>query len=203
MLKKSCFVFIIGLFLFAAATSSFAEIKEQSAELGIHLGGIIGDDLMDTTVSGSTPELDDGFAWGFNYTYNSSPYWGLEGRYTWHISEAANVSGGPDLDVHLFDINSVYHFNPYSSYVFYGTAGIGWAIADLDASITGTIDGVTQSVSDSDGFTFNLGGGIKIFLTEQFIARGDIRYRYIDELVSIHEENLNTFEFTAGLSYVF
>lgn len=203
MSKRIWLISVMFTLLFFIATSVFAEVKQGTSELGFHLGGIIGDDLMDTTVSGATVELDNGFAWGIDYTYNFGVNWGIEGRYTWHISEASGAPTSPDLDVHIFDINAVYHFNPESQTVFYATGGFGWATGDLDANITGIINGTDQSVSDATGFTFNIGGGLKYYATENIVIRGDIRYRYINELVSKFEESLNTFEITAGIGYRF
>lgn len=203
MKKGILFIGIIIAFLLSIAIPAFAQVKAGTSELGMHIGGIIGDDLMSTTVSNTTPELDSALAWGVNYTYNLGVNWGVEGRYTWHVSELHNAPASTDLNVYMFDVNAVYHFNPESQTVFYATGGIGLAIGDLDNAITGTIDGTAQTVGDDDGFTFNLGTGVKYYATENVIFRGDFRYRYIDKLVSSFEESLNTFEITAGVGYRF
>jgi len=181
----------------------FAEVKAGTSEFGVHVGGILGDELTSSPVSGSTPELDNSVAWGVDYTYNLGVNWGIEGRYTIHISEAINSPNTSDLNVHMIDINGVYHFNPEAKTVFYATAGIGFASADLENNIRGTVNDQIESISDSDGFTFNMGGGLKYYATEDVILRADLRYRYIDRLLSQFEESLNTFEITAGLGYRF
>ncbi len=203
MKDKIRYIGLTAAFLLFVSVPAFAQVKEGTSEFGIHVGGILGDDLTSSPVSGATPELDSAVAWGVDYTYNIGVNWGIEGRYTIHISEATNAPAASDLNVHLFDINAVYHFNPESKTVFYGTAGIGFAVADLENDIRGTVNGQTETISDSDGFTLNAGGGVKYYATENFILRADLRYRYIDRLVSQFEESLNTFEMTAGLSYRF
>jgi len=203
MLYKVVVVLGLAALILSPAIPALAEITAETFEAGVHVGWISGGDLTDTTVSGSTPELDGGLAWGCNANYNFTTNWAVEGRYTWEMSEATNTPTDTDMNVHLLDLNAVYHFNPEAQSVFYATAGLGWAFADLDNSITGTVNSVTESISDGDGFTFNVGGGVKYFMTEKVILRGDVRYRYMNELVSAYEEPLNTIEITGGVGYKF
>lgn len=197
--------FIFGvLSILSAPGFALAEIRAGSQELGIHLGAFFGDDLTDTAVSGQQPELGDDFAIGINYTYNLVPNWGLEGRYTFNPSTAENTPKGDiDLDVHLLDLNLLYYVNPKDPVVFYGTAGAGWALGDIDEDISGTVNGVPVTISDDNGFTFNVGIGLKFEVTRQISLRLDGRYRFIDQLVDEQKEQLNTFETTAGISWVF
>lgn len=184
----------------ALSAPAFAEVREGSSELGIHTGWITGDDLTSKSVSGSTPELDDSWMIGASYSYNFTPNFGLETRYAAQFSETFNN----DLDVHIFDIiNAVWHFNPESKTVFYGTAGVGWAFANMDGNISGTIDSVPDTISDGDGFTLNIGGGVKLYTSENIFWRGDVRYRFLSELVDKFDEDLNTFEITAGIGLRF
>lgn len=183
-----------------------AEIREGSQEIGIHAGALFGanSELTDTAISGRKPELDDDFAVGLNYTYNFTRHWGLEGRYTFNPNTAENTPTGEiDLDLHLVDVNAVYHVNPHDPVVFYGTAGVGWAFADLDHNIEGTVKGSPVTISDDNGFTFNVGVGLKYGVTEHISLRLDTRYRYIDQLVDSREDQLNTVETTAGIAWVF
>lgn len=203
MKNKICIIGLTVGFLIFITIPVFAEVQAGTSEFGIHIGGILGDGLTSLPVSGSHPELDSSVAWGVDYTYNIGFNWGIEGRYTIHISEAINSPTTSDLNVHIFDINAVYHFNPESKTVFYATAGVGVAIADLENDIRGIVNSQTENISDSDGLTFNAGGGLKYFATENVVLRADVRYRYIDRLVSQFEESLNTLEITAGMGYRF
>ncbi|NKE70285.1 porin family protein [Candidatus Manganitrophus noduliformans] len=183
-----------------------AEIREGSQEIGIHAGALFGAnaELTDTAISGRKPELDDDFAVGLNYTYNFTRHFGLEGRYTFSPNTAEiTPTGEIDLDLHLIDVNAVYHVNPHDPVVFYGTAGVGWAFADIDRDITGTINGVPKTISDDDGFTVNVGVGLKYEVVEHVSLRLDGRYRFIDQLVDSREEQLNTAEATVGIAWVF
>lgn len=55
---------LIGMMILLSAmgftgTVSAGGISAGTSEIGLQVGGLIGDDLTDTTVSGKTPELDD------------------------------------------------------------------------------------------------------------------------------------------------
>jgi len=201
------FAFLSTLLTLSLPGLARAEISKGSQEIGIHAGALFGasSDLTDTAISGTQPELGDDFAIGLNYTYNFTPQWGLEGRYTFNPNTAEDTptTGEIDLDLHLIDVNAVYHVNPHDPVVFYGTAGVGWAFADLDNDITGTVGGVPETISDDDGFTFNVGVGLKYEVVEHVSLRLDARYRYIDQLVDSREEQLNTAEATVGIAWVF
>ncbi|MFQ5596712.1 MAG: outer membrane beta-barrel protein [Nitrospiria bacterium] len=192
------------LFAVSAAGFARAEVRTGSQELGIHVGALLGDDLTDSVVSGAQPELGTGFVIGTNYTYNLSQHVGVEGRYTFNPNDAEDgPTGDIDMDLHLFDINAVYHFNPRAPVVYYGTAGIGWAFGDLDRRITGTAGGTPVAIDDDDGFTFNLGLGLKWEAIRHVFLRLDARYRYIDQFVDTRDDPLNTVEITAGPAWVF
>ncbi len=172
--------------------------------MGVHAGALFGDDLTETAISGTQPELGDDFAFGINYTYNLTRHLGLEGRYTFNVNNAEETPVGDiDLDLHLIDLNAVYHVNPHDPVVFYGTAGVGWAVADTDRGISGTVGGIPVMIGDDDSITFNAGIGLKWGVTPDISLRLDARYRYIDQLVDAHEDQLNTFETTAGVAWGF
>lgn len=199
-------VVLIGAILLAVLTPVItrAEIWAGSQELGVHAGTLFGDDLTETAISGTQPELGDDFSVGINYTYNLTRHFGLEGRYTFNQNNADGTPiGDIDLDLHLLDVNAVYHVNPHDPVVFYGTAGIGWAIADIDRGISGTVGGTPVTISDDDGFTFNVGVGLKWAVIQDISLRFDARYRYIDQLVDAREDQLNTVETIAGIAWVF
>lgn len=204
-MKKILLTFAI-LFTLTLPGFARAEIRAGSQELGLHLGAIFGanSELTDEAVSGTEPELNNDFAIGLNYTYNFTRHFGVEGRYTFNPNMAENTPMGDlDLDLHLLDVNLVYHVNPKDPVVFYGTAGVGWAFVDFDEVITGTVNGVPETISGDNGLTFNVGVGLKYEVVEHVSLRLDGRYRYIDQLVDGREDHLNTAEATAGIAWVF
>ncbi len=199
-------IVLIGAVLLAILTSTkaWAEIRAGSQELGIHAGAIFGDDLTETNISGAQPELGNNIAVGLNYSYNLSRHFGLEGRYTFNPNKAEKTPTGEiDLDLHLVNLNAVFHVNPLDPFVFYGTAGVGWAFSDIDRGISGTVRGTPVTISDDDGLTFNAGIGLKWEVSQDISLRVDARYRYIDQLVDAREDQLNTVETTAGVAWVF
>lgn len=199
-------IVLIGAVLLSVLSPGFAraEILAGSQELGIHAGVLFGDDLTEETVSGTRTELGDNFVVGLNYSYNLTRHFGLEGRYTFNPNTAEETPiGDIDLDLHLIDANAVYHVNPRDPLVFYGTAGIGWALSDIDRDISGTVNGTPVTISDETSITFNAGIGLKWEVAQRVSLRVDARYRYIDQVVDIREDQLNTVETTAGVAWVF
>jgi opacity protein-like surface antigen len=85
----------------------------------------------------------------------------------------------------------------------YVTAGVGYAWADFDRSVRGTVGGIDISVGGDSGFTANAGFGVKYFATERLMVRFDARYRYIDALADRYDSSLNTFETTLGIDWRF
>ena len=76
---------------------------------------------------------------------------------------------GPDTDLDLttFDVDAVYHFNPSSRFVPYVLAGVGYASADLDRPLVGTVSGVGPvRIDDDNGFTLNA-AGIDLWAVDQ------------------------------------
>lgn len=200
---------LIGMMILIGAmgftgTVSAGGISAGTSEIGLQVGELIGDDLTDTMVSGKTPELDDDLVVGISYEYHLLPNVGLEGRLVWNGNQVTDTPQGDiDMDVWFLDLNGLYYFNPGDRAVFYLTAGLGWAWMDIDEDITGTVNGKPTTISDSDGVTFNVGGGLKYFVSGPWLLRLDARYRYVDELADPNGENLNTGEFTAGIGYAF
>ena len=90
-----------------------------------------------------------------------------------------------------------------SRFVRHVIAGIGYAAADLDAPIRGTVNGGAVSIEDDSGFTLNAGVGAKYFATDRLLVRFEARYRYLDGVVDAFDDSLNTFETTLGLGWKF
>lgn len=191
--------------LAVGAVPAMAQVTAGSQEVSAYVGEAFGDDLSDRTINGRTPELDDDVTYGLRYGYNLTDAWGLELSLGQTNSSVTGLSTQDiDLDLTTLDVDAVYHFNPSSRFVPYVLAGIGYASADLDRPIIGTVSGVGPvRISDDNGFTLNAGVGAKYFITDNVSLRLDARYRYLDKVIDRYDDSLNTFETTFGVGFQF
>ena len=179
-------------------------MEANSQEVHAYGGQLFGDDLTDTEISGRTPKLDDDLTYGVRYGYNFTSNWGIELSLGQSASSVTELSSGDvDLDLTTADVDAVWHFNSGSRFVPYVVAGLGYASADLDAPIRGTVNGGAVSIEDDSGFTLNAGVGAKYFATDRFLVRFEARYRYLDGVVDNFDDSLNTFETTLGVGWKF
>lgn len=194
----------VGAVAFSAAPA-LAEVTAGSQEIQAYVGEAFGDDLTDRTINGRVPELDDDVTYGLRYGYNFTDAWGLELSLGRTNTAATNLAGrDTDLDLTTFDVDAIYHFNPSSKFVPYVLAGVGYASADLDRPLTGTVPGIgSVRIDDDNGFTLNAGVGAKLFVTDNVSLRLDARYRYLDKVVDRYDDSLNTFETTFGVGFQF
>lgn len=205
MLKKSLIGWATVGALAVTAVPAMAQVTAGSQEVHAYVGEAFGDDLSDRRINGRTPKLDDDLTYGLRYGYNFTDAWGLE----LSLGQTnTSVTGLPvrdvDLDLTTFDVDAIYHFNPGSRFVPYVLAGVGYASADLDRPIVGTVSGVGPArIDDDSGFTLNAGVGAKYFLTDTVSLRLDARYRYLDKVIDRFDDSLNTFETTLGIGFKF
>jgi outer membrane beta-barrel protein len=175
-----------------------------SQQVEVYGGELFGDDVTDRPVSGQTPKIDNDFTFGLRYGYNITDQLGLEASVGHTKNAVTHVTGGDiDIDLTTLDLNAVWNFKNSTPFVPYVLAGVGFASADLDRHITGTIDGQPVSIADDDTFTFNAGLGAKYYAKDNFFIRAEARYRYLDKVVDRFDQNLNTVETTLGVGYQF
>ena len=190
--------------LMLSTVPAIAQVQAKTHEVHIYGGEMFGDDLTEGAVSGQTPELDDDITYGIRYGYNFTESWGLELSLGHSPNSVTGLAGGDaDLDLTTFDVDAVWHLNPGARLVPYVVAGVGYATADLDRPIAGTVNGQNVSIGDDSGFTLNAGVGAKYFVTDRFLIRLEARYRYLDGIVDSFGESLNTFETTLGVGWRF
>jgi len=190
--------------LVAGSGPARAQVQAGTNELHVYVGEIIGDNLTDRKVSGDLPKLDDDFTYGIRYGRNFTESWGLEISSGYSKSSATNVPGGDvGLGLGVLDVDVVWHFTPKARTVGYLVAGVGYAIANLDDPIQGTVKGQPVSIDDASSFTLNAGVGVKFFPTKAFMIRAEARYRYIDSLLEKFDDSLSTVETTAGVGWKF
>jgi len=192
-----------GAFLMNAVPA-LAQVHAGSQSVEAYAGALFGDDLTDVRLSGQRPKLDDKVTFGLRYGYNFTDNWGIESSLGFSPDKVTNLAGGDvDLDLWTFDVDAVYHFNPAGRLVPYVLAGAGYASADLDHDLTGTVNATPVTIRDDNGFTLNAGVGAKYFATDNLVFRLEGRYRYLDKVVDRFDQSLNTFETTLGVGYQF
>jgi outer membrane beta-barrel protein len=179
MFAKKHLIGIVGFGFLAGAVPAVAQVTAGSQEVHVYVGATFGDELSDRRIDGRKPELDDDVTYGLRYGYNFTDAWGLEVSIGRTESSVTRLSGRDvDMDITMVDVNAIYHFNPGGSFVPYVLAGVGYASADLDRAITGTVNGIGPvRIGDDDGFTANAGIGAKYFITDKVSLRLDARYR--------------------------
>jgi outer membrane beta-barrel protein len=193
----------VGALVLSAAPAA-AQVQSGSQEVHAYGGELFGDDLTDTTISGRTPKLDDDVTYGLRYGYNFTDTWGIELSLGQSANSATGLaSGDVDLDLTTVDVDAVWHFNSGSRFVPYAVAGVGYASADLDAPLRGTVNGGPVAIGDDSGFTANAGVGAKYFATDRFLVRLEARYRYLDGVLDNFDDSLNTVETTLGVGWSF
>jgi outer membrane beta-barrel protein len=188
----------------AAAAPALAENQPDTHEIRIHAGELFGDDLEETSVSGRNPELDDELAFGVRYAYNFTRKWGLEVSLGHSPGSVTELSGADiDLDLTTFDVDALWHFGSLSRWSPYVVAGAGYAWADLDTQLIGSVDGRDVAIDDDDGYTLNAGAGAKYFATDRVMIHLEARYRYLDTLIDAGDDSLDTVETTVGVGWRF
>ena len=193
---------IAALAIHAAPAS--AQVQESTQEVDVYGGELFGDKLTDRTISGTRPELDDDITYGIRYGYNFTNSFGLEVALGNAASSATKLAGQDiDLDLTTLDFDAVWHFETGTKLVPYVLAGAGYAKADLDRPITGTVNGQPVSLDDDEGFTLNAGVGAKYFVTDNVLVRLEARYRYVDKVVDNLDDSLSTVETTLGVGWQF
>ena len=193
---------VLAVALQSAPAAAQEEAHTQSVE--IYAGELFGDKLTDVPLSGRAPRLNDAALAGARYNYNFTDMWGIQlsSGYSW--SRASRVPGGADnLGLTTVDLDAVWNITPQYPVVAYVLAGAGYAWANLDTSITGLIDGRPVVLTDSNGFTANVGIGAKYYVGNNLFVDVQGRYRYLNRLVSDPDQHLNTSETTLGVGWRF
>jgi outer membrane beta-barrel protein len=198
---------VVGMAVAGVLLGAVPAIAQESAgrsEVSVYAGALFGDDLTKQPVSGSVPKLDDDFVAGLRYAYNFTPNFALEGSFGYNPNKVTGVVGSDvDIDVYTADFNAVWNFPGSTRLTPYVTAGVGYAFADLDRPLVGTVGNQSVSIDDDEGVTVNAGAGLKYDFTDHFLVRLDARYRFIDKLVNQADDSLNGGEVTLGLGWRF
>jgi hypothetical protein len=73
----------------------------------------------------------------------------------------------------------------------------------VDYTKYGLTGGRAVMITDSDGFTANVGFGARYYLSHNLFIDFDAPYRYLGSLVSDYGQGLNTAETSLSLGYRF
>jgi outer membrane beta-barrel protein len=202
MVKRLAGVAVVGALALQAVPALAQEAGKQ--EVHVYAGELFGDDITDRAISGQTPKLDDDITFGLRYGYNITNALGVELSAGRTPTSVKNLAGGDvDLDLTTLDLDAVWNFNNGSRFYPYVLAGVGYATADLDRRILGTVGAQPVSITDDNGFTLNAGIGAKYLATDHLILRAEARYRYLDKVVDRFDQSANTVETTLGVGWQF
>ncbi|MBQ9271400.1 MAG: porin family protein [Alphaproteobacteria bacterium] len=143
------------------------------------------------------------------YRYN---YYRTELEYVWRDKDDWSIKDGgasSEVDFRTASImwNHFVDFLPYNWWSPYVGAGIGFTKMKYHDKTTVSYDGETEVIDMVDGynntptkFTWSVGGGLTLKVTNKFNV--DAGYRYYD-MGSIHKMDVKAHEFYGGLRYVF
>ena len=201
-IKRLAGVAAVGVLAFEAVPALAQDAGTQ--EVSAYAGYLFGDDLTSQAISGRTPKLDDDFTYGLRYGYHFTDQFAIEASIGESPTSVKNVTGGDiDLDLTMIDVDAVWNFRNGTRFTPYVFAGVGYAFADLDRPILGTVGVTPVSIKDDDGFTANAGVGVRYQATDKLFIRAEGRYRYLDKVVDHFDDSLNTVETTLGVGYQF
>jgi OOP family OmpA-OmpF porin len=185
--KKGLGIGACLIILFAAQFTvkpAEAQVLPQSIHLSPMVTGYMFDDRQNID-----EDLLGGLALGYNFTERigvelmaNASIWDLDYNYR---DPGTCLCEKEDVAVQLFHGDLLYHFQPEKQLVPYLAAGAGGIWFDY------------ETFDDEDSVLLNYGGGVKYFLTERTMLRGDIRH--------IHslEESDNNMAVSLGLTFQF
>jgi hypothetical protein len=176
-------------------------------ELTAYAGQLFGEALTDQPlagVPGSFPRLADSLTYGARYDHELTPLWGVEltGEETPTRTAATRGPGVSDLRLRAAELDVTWNFTQGGPAVGYTLMGAGYARARLEPDLPG-IDPAVPTLADRGAATANLGIGVRVYATRHLLLRAEVRYRFLDALVTPGGRPLNTLQTTAGLGWRF
>jgi outer membrane beta-barrel protein len=185
-----------------------AGIRAGSGEFNVYGGQLSGDETTTNFRVSGRPlelELESGITGGARFGYNFIPYLGIEGIFNFALNDVkgrvVGTTSSVEGDSRIFGLhaNVVVQEGKHilNGYVVpYVTAGIG--VLNFDGDARGPIGTFEFNVID---FAFNYGGGIKIFITDNFAFRFDVRL--FDTKLENTNDRIKPLEISGGISYFF
>jgi OOP family OmpA-OmpF porin len=154
--RKSIIAGILILSL-CMAGSVLGEIRPGAVTISPMAGGLYYDRELGLDED-SHPNL---FSWGLGYNLNKN--WAIE--FLYGMAEPETDQGGISVDVYQYQVDGVFHLLPDNKITPYLAGGIG-AI---------TYDSELRGKDSNTKAQLNVGGGLKMELTDIFALRADVR----------------------------
>lgn len=177
--------------------------EQVTQEVQVYGGEIFGDRFTETPISGATPRLNDTATVGARYNYGFTENWGVQLSAGYSPAHAGHVPGGDiNLDLTTVDVDGVFSVPIGYNIVPYAVLGVGYAWAKMD-NIVGFAGTTPVSLTDSNGYTANVGLGAKYYIMKNLFVDLGARYRYYSRLVGPYGKGLNTSETTLGVGWRF
>ena len=197
---------VLGLTTFSTlalhAAPALAD-EQTTQEVQVYGGEIFGDRLTQTPISGATLRLNDTATVGARYNYGFTENWGVQLSAGYSPAHAGHVPGGDiNLGLTTVDVDGVFSLPIGYNIVPYAVLGAGYAWAKMD-NIVSFAGGTPASIIDSNGYTANVGLGVKYYVMNNLFVDLNARYRYFSRLVSPSGQGLNTSETTLGVGWRF
>ncbi len=200
-------------FILALLAGTFLASNAMADCNGFYLGGRGGIVKHDYSKKGNNAFDTDGLdknklmlsgALGYRYNYFRTEVeyvWRDKSEKTYHV--ANNATQKYNFRSYSYMLNGYFDFAPYRWFTPYVSAGIGLSklkykdIATFDGE---SISGTTNGNYSPTRFTWSVGGGLSVKVTNRFNV--DAGYRYYD-MGSIKHADVTAHEIYTGLRYVF
>lgn len=172
---------VIAVMLFAVLflySSVYAQVRPGVISVTPYIGGHVFD---------YDQRLDSAPAYGLRLGYDFTPYLGLEAsgdfirtKYDRAIAVDNTSNGGN------YRLEGILHLLPQYRLVPFLAAGVGGQHIDYP-----------KDMANSRAFVADYGGGLKLFLTDWFALRADVRHMYV------FDEAKKNFSYNLGFSFLF
>lgn len=165
-----------GLLLLAISAPGFAANVAEGYTLTPFVGGYSFDDDQN---------LETSPVFGLRGGYNFTERWTAELAASYVLAES-ELPNYPETDAYSYGIDALYHFNPSGTWVPFLVAGVGASNQYRPAA----------GQTDNSDWTYNIGGGLKYFLSDAVALRGDIRD------VMLPEDSRTNWEYSIGVTFL-
>lgn len=193
---------VAALLLVLVPTLAMAQGLQGRNSLSFSAGGLIGDTMADASALGipgfDLIDVDDGFLLMFRYEYGVTDNIGVEigaGGATNNLLDVGPAFPGGELEIDTgeFLFNGGLVFNLMTGRIVpFAAVGIGLVNFSGD------------EIDETD-FSFNFGGGLKIYATDRWFFRVDVRdhVTYPEDAPPIEAETLHLIEISGGIGVTF
>ncbi|MBI4825909.1 MAG: OmpA family protein [Nitrospirae bacterium] len=179
-MKRIKILAAIGIAVFLALLSSnvMAGTEKGKLSLSPHFGGYIFD---------KKEQINNDPVYGLGIGYGFTESFGIEASID-HVDTVVSwpdtAVGKTNVDANLFNLDLLYNINLADDTKWYIAVGSGYMNIDVDKTI------------DNTDVQSHVALGLKFFLTDSLLARGDAR-----QIVNWETSNIN-YMYTVGLSYL-